>query len=611
MEHFTARPELCGTFGAVASTHWIASAVGMRMLEKGGNAFDAAVAAGFVLQVVEPHLNGPGGDAPILATRIGDDAPTVICGQGPSPSAASLDRFSSLGLDLIPGTGLLAACIPGAYGAWMTLLRDFGTLPLRDVLEPAIHYALNGHPLLGRAADTIESVKTILETDWPTSGAVFLNQGNVPEAGSLFCNAALGRLYERVLLHAESQSGSRETRIDAALAYWYEGEVAEAVGRFFATNELLDVSGRHHGGLLTADDFSGWRPPIERPVSITSGEDEIFKCGPWSQGPAMLQALQILSGYDIAGLAPGSAEFVHLVTEAMKLAMADRDAWYGDDPDVPVKTLLSKTYGDERRNLITERASLELRPGAIKNGSVSLDRLREKAAGADRSGGAGGGEPTMAAERREPPADFDPAAYEKQRGDTCHVDVVDRWGNMVSATPSGGWLQSSPIIPELGFAMGTRLQMFWLQPGHANTLAPCKRPRTTLTPSMAYRGGKPYLAFGTPGGDQQEQWSLLLWLLHSGQKRPLQQSIEMPAFHTDHLIGSFWPREAKLGSLSVEGRFSAETIADLRRRGHDVRVGGNWSEGRLSACAFDRSGAGTMIRAGANPRGMQGYAIAR
>ncbi len=604
---FTTRPELAGTFGAVASTHWIASAVGMKILETGANAFDAAVAVGFVLQIVEPHLNGPGGDAPILAARHDDDAPTVICGQGGAPGAATIEAFERLGLELIPGTGLLAACVPGAFGAWLTLLRDWGTISLRAALEPAIGYAVQGHPILGSAVRTIRSVESLFRDSWPTSAATFLKNGVVPEPGDLFRNPVLGALYADIVQHAESAAGGREAQIDAALAYWYEGRVADEIGRFCATTQALDVSGRRHAGLLTGDDLAGWRPGLERAVSVDFADHRVFKCGAWSQGPTMLQALNILQGCDLETLDDEGPEFVHLVTEALKLAFADRDAWYGDTPDVPLDRLLSRPYADERRALIGGTAMLDVRPGSI--GDLPPQSPLVRPSGSGPGSAPGGGEPTFQPlSFQEPPRPSTPGAV--GRGDTCHVDVVDRWGNTVSATPSGGWLQSSPVVPALGFALGTRLQMFWLHRGHPNSLLPGKRPRTTLSPSMAFRDGSAYLAFGTPGGDQQEQWSLLLFLRHVLKRQPLQRAIDAPAFHTDHLIGSFWPREFSPGSLILEGRFTASAASDLRRRGHVVEVGEPWSQGRLSACAFDRA-AGPLLRAAANPRGMQGYAIAR
>lgn len=603
MNHFTARPELCGTFGAAATTHWIASACAMGILERGGNAFDAAACAGFVLQIVEPHLNGPGGDAPIIVARHDDPSPTVICGQGPAPAAASIDAFRTRGLALIPGTGLLAAVVPGAYGAWMTMLRDYGTCSVREILAPAIHYARHGHPLLARAADTIASVEDLFAREWRTSADLYLNQDKAPEAGSLFRNTALADFYDRVVDHAEASHSSRERQIDAALSYWYEGEVAETVDRFCRETAAMDVTGERHTGLLTGDDLAGWRPPVEQPLSVDQGNYELFKCGAWSQGPSLLQSVRLLDGLGVEACDPDSPDYVHLLTETIKLSMADRDAWYGDEEGLPMDTLISRGYAEGRRSLVGRSASGELRPGTVDGTAgklPSLDYMNTLPSSQDL---AGGGEPTMAQERE--------TLAERQTGDTCHVDVVDRWGNMVSATPSGGWLQASPAIPGLGFALGTRLQMAWLEPGLPNSLAPGKRPRTTLTPSMAYRDGKPYLAFGTPGGDQQDQWSLHLWLLHTVYGRTLQAAIETPAFHTEHMIASFWPRSVNYRSLTLEARFPEATAADLRRRGHEVTIGGPWSEGRLSACAFDEGMGGTQLRAGANPRGMQGYAIVR
>lgn len=606
---FTTRPELAGTFGAVASTHWIASAVGMRVLEAGGNAFDAAVAAGFVLQIVEPHLNGPAGDVPILVARHDDAAPTVICGQGGSPAAATIEHFESLGLDLIPGTGLLAACVPGAFGAWLTMLRDWGTISLRAALESAIGYARQGHPILGAAVQTIRAVEQIFKEEWPTSAAVFLPGGRPPEPGTLFSNHALADLYEAILANAEATSADRIGQIDAALTYWYEGPVAAEIEHFLGTALVLDVSGRRHKGLLRSSDLHGWRPSIEAPLSVDFLDHTVFKCGAWSQGPVMLQALRMIEHLSVEKLDDQGADFVHIVAEVLKLAFADRDAWYGDETDVPVETLLDRGYACLRAQSISSIANGAVEPGGAGAALPVLSPVRLRAAsGSDRP--AGGGEPTF--------QEFEPVGSNARRkesalveGDTCHLDVVDRWGNMVSATPSGGWLQSSPIIPKLGFALGTRLQMFWLHYGHPNSLAPRKRPRTTLTPSMAFKNGKPYLAFGTPGGDQQEQWSLLLFLRHVLFGHPLQRAIDAPAFHTDHLTASFWPRDVAPLVLTLESRFGEDVVAELRRRGHDVHVGGPWSEGRLSACSFEMIGGVPMIHAAANPRGMQGYAIAR
>ncbi|MFC7734973.1 gamma-glutamyltransferase family protein [Roseomonas sp. GCM10028921] len=611
MPGFTTRPELRGTFGAVASTHWLASAAGMGVLERGGNAFDAAAAAGFVLQVVEPHLNGPGGDAPIIACPAGAKEPVVICGQGPSPAAATMERMRGLGLDLVPGSGLLPACVPGAFGAWMTLLLEHGTAPLREVLAPAIFYAREGHPLVPRIPAAIASVRELFETHWPTSAEIYLPGGRVPESERLFRNPALAETYERLLADAET-AGGREAQIRRALDYWYRGPVAEAVDRYYREAEVWDVSGRRNRGLLTGQDMAAWKVPVERPIHADHGRFRVFKCGAWSQGPSFLQAINILSGFDLARMDPLGPDFVHVVAEAIKLAFADRDCWYGDSAPVPLEALLSADYAAGRRALIGEQASHEFRPGSPEGRAPTLPPLSP--AGTRKEPRVGTGEPTVA---REDARVTDRAgealttAGGTHRGDTCHVDVVDRWGNMVAATPSGGWLQSSPVVPGLGFSITVRGQMFWLKEGLASSMAPGVRPRTTLTPSFAYRDGKPYLAFGTPGGDQQEQWSLLLFLHHAHHGMNLQEAIDAPAFHTDHAPSSFWPRETAHGTLTLEGRFPAATVEELRRRGHGVTLGDDWSEGRLSACAREADGEGHVVKAAANPRGMQGYAVAR
>jgi gamma-glutamyltranspeptidase/glutathione hydrolase len=605
---FTTRPELAGTFGMVASTHWLASAAGMATLEAGGNAFDAAVAAGLTLQVVEPHLNGPGGEVPVLFARspraaTGAGVPVVLSGQGVAPGGATIEAYRQLGLDLVPGTGLLAATVPGALGAWLTLLRDHGTLPLDAVLRFAIEYAEHGHPLLPRVAATVASVSEHFRTHWPTSAATWLApDGAPPTAGRLFRNPILASTYRRLLDAARGPS--REARIDAALAAWYTGFVAEAIDEF-ARSPVMDDSGRPHRGFLTGHDLASWQATYEPPVTLDWRGWTLAKAGPWSQGPALLQALAMLDGHPAAGAGAGygsgtaDADLVHAGVEAVKLAMADREAWYGDTADAPVDDLLSPTYTEQRRALISDRASTQLRPGSPGGRPPRLPAfVTQVSAGLRPSPGAiaGVGEPTV-------------DTRGTTRGDTCHVDVVDRWGNIVSATPSGGWLQSSPVIPSLGFPLGTRAQMFWLEPGLPNSLLPGRRPRTTLTPSLALRGGVPTLAFGTPGGDQQEQWQLCFWLAHVLGGLDLQAAIDAPAWHTTSFPSSFYPRDMTPGEVVVESRIGEDVIAELRRRGHTVTVSDAWSLGRLSAVSIDHETG--VLRAAANPRGMQGYAVGR
>jgi gamma-glutamyltranspeptidase / glutathione hydrolase len=592
---FTTRPEIAGTFGVVASTHWLASQVGMAVLERGGNAFDAAVAAAFTLHVAEPHLNGPGGDAPIILHSATSGRQHVICGQGPSPAAASIPAFEKLGLDLVPGTGLLCAVVPGAFDAWCLLLRDWGTWELAAVLEFAIGYARNGVHVVPRISAAIARVQPLFLEAWPTSAQVFLINGDVPAPGSLFRRPALADTYERVL--AQATGFTREARIDAARASWYRGFVAEAVDRFFRQNEILDTSGQRHKGLLTADDFAAWSATVEEPLGYDYHDHTVLKCGPWSQGPVFLQQLALLKGFDLGALEPDGPEFVHLVTEAAKLAYADREAYYGDPNfvSVPMETLLSDSYNDERRRLIGDKASFELRPGSVPGYAAVVDHHAADRQALLDADVAGAGEPTL-------------ARLGASGGDTCHIDVIDRFGNMVSGTPSAGWLQSSPVIPELGFPMGSRGQMFWLKPGLPNSLEPSKRPRTTLSPSFALRDGEPWMAFGTPGGEQQDQWSAIMFLRMVHHRLGIQQAIDMPSFHSEHWPSSFWPRVAKPGKLVLEGRFADSALEDLKTRGHDVSKGDDWSEGRLSGARIEPDG---QMYAGANPRGMQGYAVGR
>ncbi|HZC72641.1 MAG TPA: gamma-glutamyltransferase family protein [Jatrophihabitans sp.] len=586
------RPELTGDFGMVASTHWLASAVGLSMLERGGNAFDAAVAAGFTLQVVEPHLNGPGGEVPMLIRAAGSDDIIVVAGQGPAPAGATLEHFADLGLDLVPGTGHLAACVPGAFDAWLTLLERYGTMPLPDVLAPAIGYARRGYPVLPAISRTISTVEQLFAEHWPSSAQVYLP---VPAPGTRLTNAVLADTYQRI---SDAAAGrDREAGIEAARAAFYRGFVAEAIDAFVRI-PAMDTSGAPHAGVLTAADLAGWRTPLDEPATYDFGVYRVAKTPPWGQGPVLLQQLALLSGFDLADTGPSDPALIHLVVEAAKLAFADREAFYGDVPDVPLDALLSPAYNDARRRLITDEASGELRPGAPDGRAA---RLPSPVTGALA---AGVGEPTLDALDVEPAVD----ARGATRGDTCHLDVVDRFGNMVSATPSGGWLHSSPVIAALGFGLTTRAQMFWLEPGLPNSLAPGKRPRTTLTPSLALRDGAPYLAFGTPGGDQQDQWQLPFFLFHAVFGMNLQEAIDAATWHSTHFPSSFYPRDATPRGLVAESRLGEETLAELRRRGHAVTEVDGWSLGRLSAVSRGTDG---FLRAAANPRGAQGYAVGR
>jgi len=566
-----------GPRGAASSTHHLGTATAMTVLARGGNAFDAAVAAGFVLQVVEPHLCGPGGEVPAVFVTAADPTPRVLCGQGVAPAAATTALLrDELGLPIVPGTGLLAATVPGAWDGWLTLLRDHGTLTLADVLEPALGYAAGGFPLVPRIPPTIAVVEQHFRDHWPSSAATWMPDGRVPSTTHRL--PVLAATWTRLLECAAAAGADRVAQIDAARDAWYRGFVAEEIEAFCRT-PVRDESGRDHAGLLTASDMAGWSASYEDALVVDAGDGwSVAKPGAWSQGPVLAQMLQLLRGVDVAT--------VHAAAEAAKLAFADREAWYGDSAPVPLDALVSRAYADDRRGLIGDAASLQLRPGS-PDGLVP--RLGDYAAtpGAARGDGVspGLGEPTV-------------SRTGAVRGDTVHVDVVDAAGNMVSATPSGGWLQSSPTIPALGFCLGTRAQMFWLEDGLPSSLVPGRRPRTTLSPSMGLRDGEPVIAFGTPGGDQQDQWHLCFWLAHTSGGLDLQAAIDAPAWHSTAFPASFAPRGWEPGGLVVESRLGSATLDELRRRGHAVVDAGEWSLGRM--CAVGRGG--EMLRAAADPR---------
>ncbi|NUR67624.1 MAG: gamma-glutamyltransferase family protein [Streptomyces sp.] len=607
---FTTRPTLQGTFGMVSSTHWLASQSAMAVLEDGGNAYDAAVAGAFVLHVVEPHLNGPAGEVPILLAPAGGDV-RVLCGQGVAPAGATVAHYKALGLDLVPGTGPLAAAVPGAFDAWMLLLRDYGTKSLADVLKYAIGYAEDGHAPVENVGATVETVRELFETEWTSSAEVYLPGGKAPRVGELFRNPALAATWKRLLGEVDA-AGDRVAQIEAARDVWRTGFIGEALVRQSA-RPTMDTSGERHAGTLTADDLARWSATYEAPATYDWNGWTLCKAGPWSQGPVLLQQLALLP----AELpAYGSAEYVHLLIEGCKLAMADREAWYGDADEVPLGELLADGYNAGRRGLVGEKASYELRPGSPGGRAPRLcAHAQVTVSDEPEFSPMGVGEPTVAKPPTSPvPGEPGVGADGTTRGDTCHLDVVDRWGNMVAATPSGGWLQSNPVVPELGFPLGTRLQMTWLEEGLPNSLTPGRRPRTTLTPSVALRDGVPVMAFGTPGGDQQDQWQLHFFLavaLRSAVRGglDLQGAIDAPNWHNDSFPGSFYPRGMRPGSVTVEARMDAGVVEELRRRGHDVTVGDAWSEGRL--CAVARDPETGVLSAAANPRGMQGYAVGR
>jgi len=587
-----AAAEAFGTFGAVASTHGLATATAMSVLERGGNAFDAAIAGAFVLVVAEPDQNGLGGEVPILV-RPFEGRVRVICGQGPAPAAATRDAFARLGLDLIPGSGVLPACVPGSFDAWMLLARDFGTWSVHDLLEYAIGYAQRGVPVSSGLAKRIAGVAEHLREKWPTSAEVYL-AGGVPRAGQLLRNPALAAMLVRIVGEAEAEGPDRTAQIETARRTWREGFVADAASRWLRGRAISDLEGRSDIALIAPDDWAGYSATLEEPTALRTGDFTVHKAGPWSQGPVLLQSLALLAQAGIAHATPETAPYLHTVLEAMKLAYADREAWYGDPAfvDVPLDDLLGPGYARERSTLIGDVASADLRPGS-PGGRVP--RLSSRIASASDGSVASAARRAMGVV---------PAG-----GDTAHIDVVDRDRNVVSATPSGGWLQSSPVIPGLGFPLGTRAQMFWLDADLPNSLAPGKRPRTTLTATIAVTDDGTVIGCGSPGGDGQDQWTLQLVLRHLVHGTSLREAVDRPTFNSLDMPLSFWPRARRPNVVQMEADWDADVVAELRRRGHEVELVPAQSLGW--PCAVRATSAGVFSAAASARGGRNSTAVVR
>lgn len=559
-----------GTFGLASSCHWLGAHTASAVLESGGTAFDAVVAAGFVLQVVEPHFNGPAGEVVALLAPA-DGPPHVLAGAGPAPRSATTDLFLGHGFDLIPGGGVLSAAVPGQFDAWCLLLRDHGTWTLSDVLAFAIDQAESGFPVTASLRRALAASLHRFVQHWPTSAAQWCPDGQLPNEGALLTNTAWAHTLRKLATIA-SEHKDRQSGIDAARAAWSTGFVAEAITTFISQPSW------HPGnveavGLITSSDLADYRAVFEEPISLDFMGVSVVKAGAWTQGPVFLQTLGILAAkrlnqpdrFDLE-----DPHTIHDLIESTNLAMADREAYFGDI-SVPLDTLLSDAYLRDRAAIVTEDSAYRYPPGII-----------------------GGHVPHLpVSEIVSHPLTQDPWAPERLgRSDTCQICVVDSWGNMVSATPSGGWLQSSPFIPNLGFALGTRLQQLWLDSRSASALRPGSRPRLTLTPTLIYSGDTAILAMGSPGGDGQNQWQhqLLLRILEpEGLIRftDMQKAINAPAFQSLGFASSFWPREFTPHGVLIENRLSQAIQDDLTARGHHLHVVDGWSLGRVSVVGRD------------------------
>ena len=569
-----------GTHGAVAAGSGPATAAGMRIYYRGGNAVDAGIAAMLAASVTEFSHFGLGGEAPILV-RTRDGKVHAVAGVGTMPKLASAEFFrhrkllpdelaappDPMGLKAwVPVAGILAALVPGMVDSALITLREYGTMSFAEVVEPAIELA-DAYPVDETRAGAIRRAQRYLE-GWPSSRRVFLPEGRAPLPGEILRQPDLARTLRQMAdteKRALAAGAGRVKAIDAVRDLFYRGDIARRIDRF----------SRENNGLLRYDDMAAFRLEPEEPVSTSYRGYQVYKPGFWSQGPSMIEALNLVEGFDLRAMRLNSAAYIHTLVEALKLAYADRDAWYGDPrfTKIPAR-LLTKEYAAERRALITARASLEFRPGSV-----------------------GDAPPRH-------PSQFPGERYRIDAAlmarDTTCVDAIDRDGVVFSATPSGAWMPSV-IAGDTGIPLTQRAQQFLLIAGHPNELAPGKRPRITLSPTLVTQGGRALIALSTPGGDNQDQ-SLLQVLLTcwSSGKTP-KFAVEGPRFQTRHLVSSFDNHAMNPGDLLLDERIPASVAADLARRGHLVDTRPPFASG--AAPVLIRVLPSGTIEAGADPYG--------
>ncbi len=596
MAGFITRPVVMGRRGVVTSGHYLATAAGFRIMEQGGNAIDAAAAMCFCLNLLEPQSNGIGGEVPTLIYSASEGKTYEISGMGWSAAAFTVDWCRENGIDLVPGDGYLPACVPATVGTWAAALIRFGTMTFAQVLQPAIELAEEGFAMYGGLATSLAANQKKYTELYPSTGEVYLPNGRPPVEGDLFRNPDWGTMLRMICRGEEAASGGREEGIRAGRDVFYKGEIADRIVEFMRDNPVLDASGSEHAGLLTLEDMAGWEARIEAPASYNYRGLEVHKCSSWTQGPVFLQQLALLECYNLVAMGHNSADYLHTLIEVAKLAFADREAYYGDPlfDEVPFADLLSRDYSRERMQLIDQTASRDLRPGQAGGGvpdcildDVAADNRRalDVAARAVKDLGQG----------------------HAHIGDTTHLDAVDAQGNMVAATPSGGWLGTSPVIRGLGFPMGTRGQMFYLNPERPNALQPHKRPRATLTPTLVTRGGEPYMVFGTPGGDSQDQWTLQFFLNVVDFGMNLQEALDAPTVHSEHFPSSFYPRRGFPAQVAAEERLPAEVLSELERRGHQIVKKEGWSHGKVLGIRRDSDRG--LIHGAAAAKNNIGYAL--
>jgi gamma-glutamyltranspeptidase / glutathione hydrolase len=556
-------PAVRGTKEMVAAGSSLQVEAGWRMLQRGGNATDAGVAAVLAAAVTEQSRIGLGGEAPIILKAKNKPA-EIISGVGTAPKLATVDFYRSRKAELweqgeakapIPEIGILSAILPGLLDGLVLALQRQGTLSFREVATPALELA-QGHPLPEEFADFLGRHNEVLRL-WPTSKRHFFPEDRLPKRGEMYRQPMLAATLQQLMDAETKAKGDRAKKLTAVRDLFYKGEIARKIAAFNEQN----------GGLIRYEDLAAFHASVDQPKTAMYRGYEIVKPGFWTQGPVMLQALNLLEGYDLAAMGHNSPRYVHTVVEAVKLAFADRDFYYGDPAmaKVPEERLLSREYAAERRAMIDgEKASMESRPGKMEMPAVVP----------------GVSSTTSSAQ------------------DTTCVNVVDKWGNAFSVTPSGAWLPSV-IAGDTGVPMSSRLQSFVTVDGHPNRLEPGKRPRVTLSPTMILKDGQPWALISTPGGDNQDQAMLqvILNLIDFGMDTQL--AVEAPRFQTEHFYASFAFHEFKPGGLMLEDRFRRDTVEQLARMGHKTQVKGPWSNGSAPTVIRIK---GEVLEGGADPR---------
>jgi gamma-glutamyltranspeptidase / glutathione hydrolase len=562
---FTMFPAVRGTHEMIAGANNFEVEAGYRILTAGGNAVDAGVAAILAASVTEQARFGLGGEMPVLI-KLQGKPPIAISGIGTAPALATVEAYRNRTpeawekpgqLSPIPGQGIKAAILPGALSGLLLALEQYGTKSFAEVVAPAIEYA-DGFPLGEEFAAFIRNGQRVLEL-WPASRQFFLPAGELPLRGEVFREPTLAATLRDMARVERKTRGNRARKIRAVHDYFYTGPIGKKIAAFSEAN----------GGYIRYDDLRKFRAETDTPRTISYRGYDIYKPGFWTQGPVMLQALAILEAYDLRAMSHNSPEYLHTVIEAVKLAFADRDRHYGDPKlsKIPEQILLSREYAQQRRTLINPaHASMEHRPGTVDNTA--------------------------------PVSSGSSAKLGTVVQDTTCVNVVDRKGNFFSATPSGAWLPSV-IAGETGIPLSTRLQSFVLQDGHPNQLAPGKRPRVTLSPTLVMKDGKPVMAMSTPGGDNQDQAMLqvLLNIIEFGMSP--QEAVEAPRFQTEHFYSSFANHDFTPGKLNLEGRIPRATAERLAALGHRVSVTGDWSNSSAPTVIWVSNG---VLHGGADPR---------